>query len=78
MTSETKYRIRNWKDYNRSLVKRGGITGGLSCLISICDELEPLHAKLYSDLPTSLCAWQRPEAIDNAKHYRPGHRFDRA
>lgn len=26
MTSETKYRIRNWKDYNRSLVKRGGIT----------------------------------------------------
>ena len=26
MTSEAKYRIRNWKDYNRSLVKRGNIT----------------------------------------------------
>ena len=26
MASEAKYRIRNWRDYNRSLVKRGSIT----------------------------------------------------
>jgi hypothetical protein len=26
MTSKTKYRIRNWKEYNRSLVQRGSIT----------------------------------------------------
>ncbi|HVW99460.1 MAG TPA: transposase [Candidatus Babeliaceae bacterium] len=24
--SKTKYRIRNWKDYNRSLIQRGSIT----------------------------------------------------
>ena len=26
MTSKTKYRIRNWKEYNKSLVQRGSIT----------------------------------------------------
>ncbi len=26
MTSKTKYRIRNWKDYNRALIQRGSIT----------------------------------------------------
>lgn len=26
MTSTAKYRIRNWKEYNRSLIQRGSIT----------------------------------------------------
>ena len=30
MTSKSKHRIRNWKDYNRSLVQRGSITVWLS------------------------------------------------
>ena len=53
MTSEAKYRIRNWKDYNRSLVKRGNITVWFSA-----DAINKWHAaptgkhgrpSLYSD-----------------------------
>ena len=60
MSKKQRYKIRNWKDYNKALVKRGSLTiwfdeESVSKWYSQSEEAKRGRPQLYSDLAIQCC-----------------------